>query len=418
MSLPATIEGEQLVRAMADMPAHEYLLRRGRRHRLRRAVGASTSSGPSARRTAAETRAGDGTAEAPYRSLSSGLCPIPPRSRLASSPTSRRRLGGSAPRPTAGGRVGPAGRRQGPSPQLLPRAGQAVLLQPRPPRARRADRPRGGLHRSPRPAAASTWCSGRCCRTSCCRCRAARRSSTPRTPARSSRMADIFPGARVVEAGVGSGALTCSLLRAVGPDGRVHVVRAARGLRRGRPAQRHAVLRAGPHPAWRLRSATWPRTCRTGSVDRVVLDMLAPWECLDAVADALVPGRRSCAYVATDDPAVPHRRERCASTAASPSRRPGSRWCAAGTSRGSPSGPTTDDRAHRLPGHRAPDGARRAPAAQAPRPAPGAYGPDYAGPATDPAYPSKRAGRVALRGTAGGACERGRAAGGHRCIES
>ena len=26
MSLPATIEGEQLVRAMADMPAHEYLL--------------------------------------------------------------------------------------------------------------------------------------------------------------------------------------------------------------------------------------------------------------------------------------------------------------------------------------------------------------------------------------------------------
>ena len=32
---------------------------------------------------------------------------------------------------------------------------------------------------------------------------------------------DIFPGARVLEAGAGSGALTCSLLRAVGPDGRV-----------------------------------------------------------------------------------------------------------------------------------------------------------------------------------------------------
>src|SRR6201998_1484893 len=32
---------------------------------------------------------------------------------------------------------------------------------------------------------------------------------------------DIFPGARVLEAGAGSGALTCSLLRAVGPHGRV-----------------------------------------------------------------------------------------------------------------------------------------------------------------------------------------------------
>lgn len=32
---------------------------------------------------------------------------------------------------------------------------------------------------------------------------------------------DIFPGARVLEAGAGSGALTCSLLRAVGAEGRV-----------------------------------------------------------------------------------------------------------------------------------------------------------------------------------------------------
>src|SRR6476659_8006423 len=32
---------------------------------------------------------------------------------------------------------------------------------------------------------------------------------------------DIFPGARVLEAGAGSGALTCSLLRAVGPQGQV-----------------------------------------------------------------------------------------------------------------------------------------------------------------------------------------------------
>ena len=36
-----------------------------------------------------------------------------------------------------------------------------------------------------------------------------------------------------------------------------------------------------------------------GTVDRVVLDMLAPWECLDAVADAMVPGGVLICYVAT-----------------------------------------------------------------------------------------------------------------------
>src|SRR6266849_7543205 len=33
--------------------------------------------------------------------------------------------------------------------------------------------------------------------------------------------ADIYPGARVLEAGTGTGALTLALLRAVGPDGTV-----------------------------------------------------------------------------------------------------------------------------------------------------------------------------------------------------
>ena len=45
-------------------------------------------------------------------------------------------------------------------------------------------------------------------------------------------VADIFPGARVLEAGVGSGALTCSLLRAVGEHGVGPLLRTARRLRR------------------------------------------------------------------------------------------------------------------------------------------------------------------------------------------
>ncbi len=43
----------------------------------------------------------------------------------------------------------------------------------------------------------------------------------PKDAAQIVAMADIFPGARVVEAGAGSGALSCSLLRAVGPGGHV-----------------------------------------------------------------------------------------------------------------------------------------------------------------------------------------------------
>ena len=111
-------------------------------------------------------------------------------------------------------------------------------------------------------------------------------------------MADIFPGARVVEAGAGSGALTCSLLRAVGDAGLVSSYE--------RRADFAAVAVAnverffgGPHPAWRLTVGDLADGPAETEVDRVVLDMLAPWECSDAVAKALLPGGVVCCYVAT-----------------------------------------------------------------------------------------------------------------------
>ena len=90
-------------------------------------------------------------------------------------------------------------------------------------------------------------------------------------------LADIFPGAHVVEAGVGSGALTCSLLRAVGPTGPGHLLRAARGLRRDRAGQRRAVPR-GPAAELVGRGGGPPGRASHahGVVHRVVLDMLAP----------------------------------------------------------------------------------------------------------------------------------------------
>jgi tRNA (adenine57-N1/adenine58-N1)-methyltransferase len=111
-------------------------------------------------------------------------------------------------------------------------------------------------------------------------------------------MADIFPDARVVEAGAGSGALTCSLLRAVGDTGLV-----ASYERRADFADvaRRNVERffAGPHPAWRLTVGDVREALTEEQVDRAVLDMLAPWECLDVLATALAPGGVVCAYVAT-----------------------------------------------------------------------------------------------------------------------
>ena len=109
---------------------------------------------------------------------------------------------------------------------------------------------------------------------------------------------DIFPGARVVEAGAGSGALTCSLLRAVGEGGLVSSYE--------RRADFAAVAQAnverffgGPHPAWRLTVGDLAGSLVDQEVDRVVLDMLAPWEVLDAVSAALLPGGVIVCYVAT-----------------------------------------------------------------------------------------------------------------------
>jgi tRNA (adenine57-N1/adenine58-N1)-methyltransferase len=114
--------------------------------------------------------------------------------------------------------------------------------------------------------------------------------------------ADLYPGARVVEAGVGSGALTCSLLRAVGDEGLVSSYERRADFAEVARANVTAFF-GGEHPAWRLTvgdlAATLPSVPHDAQVDRVVLDMLAPWDCVDTVADVLVPGGVLVAYVAT-----------------------------------------------------------------------------------------------------------------------
>ena len=114
-------------------------------------------------------------------------------------------------------------------------------------------------------------------------------------------LADIFPGARVLEAGAGSGALSCWLLRAVGEHG--YLVSYERRADFADIARRNVESYfGGPHPAWRLIVGDVPDDQREPDlrdIDRIVLDMLAPWEHVAAAANWLAPGGLICCYVAT-----------------------------------------------------------------------------------------------------------------------
>ncbi len=152
----------------------------------------------------------------------------------------------------------------------------------------------------------------------------------PKDAAQILAVADVFPGARVLEAGAGSGALSCWLLRAIGEAGllvsyerRADFAEIARGN-----VDRYF---GAPHPAWRLVIGELPAKTPAavpaqtpadvsaetpadlpadvsaetsagpggGRFDRVVLDMLAPWEYAGTAALSLVGGGLICCYVAS-----------------------------------------------------------------------------------------------------------------------
>ncbi len=110
--------------------------------------------------------------------------------------------------------------------------------------------------------------------------------------------ADIYPGARVLEAGVGSGALTLSLLRAVGPSGSVlSVERRTDFAENARANVEHYF--SGVPDYWSLRVGSLQDQEFEETFDKVILDMLAPWECIPLAAKVLRPGGVFLAYVAT-----------------------------------------------------------------------------------------------------------------------
>jgi tRNA (adenine57-N1/adenine58-N1)-methyltransferase catalytic subunit len=128
----------------------------------------------------------------------------------------------------------------------------------------------------------------------------------PKDAAQIVAFADVFPGARVLEAGAGSGALTCWLLRAVGESGTVTSFE--RRPEFAEVARRNVEQFFGGLPAaWQLVNGEFGGAAAAGDLDplapadcdRIILDMLAPWDCVQAAAEALVPGGLICCYVAT-----------------------------------------------------------------------------------------------------------------------
>lgn len=212
----------------------------------------------------------------------------------------------------------------------------------------------------------------------------------PKDAARIVALADLGSGSRVVEAGVGSGALTCYLLRAVGPAGTVWSIE-----RRSDFAQqaRENVARwfAGMPDTWSVLEGDLTdldddhrrQIGGDGGVDAVVLDMLAPWECLEVADHMLRPGGALVSYVATTTQlsrlvesmrvtrrwTEPRAEESIVRTwhldglAVRPDHRMSGHTGFLVAAR------------HMAPGHQAPERKRR--------PAPGAYGEDYLGPGAD-----------------------------------
>ena len=111
-------------------------------------------------------------------------------------------------------------------------------------------------------------------------------------------VADIKPGLRVLEAGVGSGALTISLLRAITEKGFLHSVELRDDF--ADISRENIEKYFGEIPNyWKLTVAPLQEQKFDAEFDRVVLDMLAPWECIQVAAQALIPGGVLLAYVAT-----------------------------------------------------------------------------------------------------------------------
>ena len=109
--------------------------------------------------------------------------------------------------------------------------------------------------------------------------------------------ADIFPGARVVEAGVGAGALSMALLRAVGAEGRLFSYDIREDF--AAMACKNIEKYFGPAPNWTVTIGDVATELDETEIDRVILDLPQPWLVIEAAYEALRAGGILLAYLPT-----------------------------------------------------------------------------------------------------------------------
>jgi tRNA (adenine57-N1/adenine58-N1)-methyltransferase len=107
--------------------------------------------------------------------------------------------------------------------------------------------------------------------------------------------ADVFPGARVFESGVGSGSLSMALLRAVGPEG--HVLGYELRDDFAERARRNVAAYLGPDVPYDVELRDAYEGIDARELDRVVLDLPEPWHLVPHAERALRPGGILVAYV-------------------------------------------------------------------------------------------------------------------------
>ena len=110
--------------------------------------------------------------------------------------------------------------------------------------------------------------------------------------------ADIYPGCRVLEAGMGSGALTMALLRVVGPEGRVITYEQRDEFASRAIANIHMRMGEVTNLTVRLRPVE-DGLAEEDPVDRVVLDLPEPWRLTAELPKILRPGGIFLSYVPT-----------------------------------------------------------------------------------------------------------------------
>ncbi len=109
--------------------------------------------------------------------------------------------------------------------------------------------------------------------------------------------ADLFPGARVVEAGVGAGALSMALLRAIGENGQLISYELREDF--AELAQKNVARYFGPSPNWTIKLGDVAEFLVENNIDRVILDLAEPWHVIDRAWNALRPGGFLLCYLPT-----------------------------------------------------------------------------------------------------------------------